>query len=45
MALRKTGTGQVITEEGDQVRKTAVARPLTRQDVREIEQEDEETES
>jgi hypothetical protein len=40
MALQKTGSGQVITEDGDTVRKTAAARPLTRQDVRDIEDED-----
>lgn len=39
MALQKTGTGQVITEDGGTVRKTAAARPLTRDDVRAIELE------
>ncbi len=41
MALRKHSTGQVITEEGETVRKTAAARPLTRDDVRDIEREGE----
>ncbi len=40
MAIQKTGSGQVITEEGDPVRKTASVRPLTPQDVRDIEDED-----
>lgn len=39
MALQKTGSGQIITEDGGPVRKTAAARPLTRTDVRDIEQE------
>jgi hypothetical protein len=40
MAFQKTGSGQIITEDGDTVRKTAAARPLTSQDVRDIEDED-----
>lgn len=40
MAIQKTATGQVITEDGDQVRKTAASRPLTQEDVRDIETED-----
>lgn len=43
MAIKKTGSGQVITEDGGTVHKTAAARPLTRQDVRDIEREDEDT--
>lgn len=39
--MQKYGTGQVLTEEGDPVRKTAVAKPLTDQDVQDIETEDE----
>jgi len=42
VALQKTGTGQVITEDGETVRKIASATPLTRQDVRDIEREGEE---
>lgn len=41
MALRKTGTGQIITEDQKPVQKTASARPLTQDDVRDIEREGE----
>lgn len=40
--MQKYGTGQVLTEEGEPVRKTAATQPLTDEDVREIETEDEE---
>lgn len=37
--MQKYGTGQVITEEGEPVRKTAAVRPLTEEGVHEIEDE------
>lgn len=39
--MQKYGTGEVIREDGEPVRKTA-ARPLSEEDVREIENEDQE---
>lgn len=38
--MQKYGTGQIITEDGEPVRKTA-SRPLTEDDVQEIEREGE----
>lgn len=40
--MQKYGTGQILNEDGEPVRKTA-SRPLTQDDVREIEREGEET--
>lgn len=39
--MQKYGTGQIITEDGETVRKTA-SRPLSEEDVRGIENEDQE---
>jgi hypothetical protein len=40
--MQKFGTGQILNEDGQPVRKTA-SRPLTTDDVQEIEREGEET--
>jgi hypothetical protein len=37
--MQKFGTGQILTEDGEPVRKTASVHPLTQDDVREIEGE------
>jgi hypothetical protein len=37
--MQKYGTGQILTEDGEPVKKTA-SRPLTLEDVQEIERED-----
>lgn len=39
--MQKYGTGQILTEDGEPVRKTASTRPLTEDDVQEIEREGE----
>lgn len=41
MTLRKHGTGQILNEDDQPVRKTASAQPLTEDDVQEIEREGE----
>lgn len=37
--MQKYGTGQIIQPDGEPVRKTAAARPLSEDDVRDIEAE------
>lgn len=39
--MQKYGTGQILTEDGQPVKKTASSRPLTEDDVHEIEREGE----
>jgi len=42
MAIRKTGSGPILRDDEEQpVTKTATAKPLTPEDVRKIETEDE----
>lgn len=38
--MQKYGTGQLLSEDGEPVKKTANAHPLTQDDVRDIERED-----
>lgn len=42
--MQKYGTGQILNEDDEPVKKTASARPLTEDDVREIEREGSEEE-
>jgi hypothetical protein len=42
--MQKFGTGQILNDEDQPVRKTANARPLTEDDVQEIEREGQNTE-